>query len=122
MTHSFFSAVINGIPDSFAVEDDEYLTVPDMSLTVQEIISRFTRGTISLDSYDNGLSYTDDRFIDDPSFDNIEDLSDIDNLQDFNSHKLRSVIDGIKSEEATLDKVNIDSNDVNFSKSEESGA
>lgn len=122
MTHSFFSAVINGIPDSFSAVDDEYLTVPDMSLSVQEIISRFTRGTISLDSFDNGLSYTDEKFIDDSSFDNIEDLSDIDTLKHLNTHKLRNIVESHSSAEVTQSTVNIDSNDMNFSKSEESEA
>lgn len=109
MTHSFFSAPYS-LPPSFGVEDDEYLTVPDMSLSVQEILSRFTRGTISLDSYDNGLSYTPEDLLDDSTFDNVDDLSDLNSISQYNTHKLQTTIDALRQSDPAQ---NISKNDVN---------
>lgn len=60
------------------------MTVPDMSLSVKEILQRFRRGTIDIESlkrtYFDG---TDD--IDDDSLDGIEDMVDVFNRkQDLN--------------------------------------
>lgn len=56
------------------------ITVPDMSLSVKEILSRFRRGTIDpLTLYRNSIDTNDD--IDDDTLDDINDLVDIHNLK-----------------------------------------
>lgn len=54
----------------------ESLTVPDMSLSVKDILTRFRRGTLDIESmerhYPDG---TDD--IDDDSLDGLEDIVDV---------------------------------------------
>ena len=56
------------------------ITVPDMSLSVKEILNRFRRGTIDpLTLYRNSIDTNDD--IDDDTLDDINDLVDIHNLK-----------------------------------------
>lgn len=78
MILSFYDAI--GKPrgvESIPIDSD---TVPDMSLSVKEILQRFRRGTVDINSlvrpsYDG----TDD--IDDDTLDGVEDLVDIQNLK-----------------------------------------
>lgn len=60
--------------------DQSTQTVPSMSLTVREILTRFRRGTLDIDALSNRPFYDDEEDIDDDFFDEIEDLSDIHNL------------------------------------------
>ena len=56
------------------------MTVPDMSLSVKEILNRFRRGTIDpLSLYRSSLDTDDD--IDDDTLDDITDIVDIHNLK-----------------------------------------
>lgn len=95
-TYSFFSFVNEAAISPMSVDEDtgevieissirgietpdqEIVTVPDMSLSVREILRRFTSGTIELNSLLNNCSESpsgDD--IDDDRFDGINDLVDI---------------------------------------------
>lgn len=52
------------------------ITVPDMSLSVKDILTRFRRGTVDIESLQRRyLDGTDD--IDDDSLDGIEDMVDV---------------------------------------------
>lgn len=57
--------------------------VPDASLSVQQILERFRRGTLSLDEITNKGFYDDDDYPDvDPTlFDNIDDINDVNELR-----------------------------------------
>lgn len=67
------------IPEA-EINDGISLTVPDMSLSVQEILSRFRRGTLDPDTLYRGGVDTEDDF-DDDYLDNVDDLVDVYNLK-----------------------------------------
>lgn len=77
------------------------LTVPDMSLSVQEILTRFTRGTLSPEEIARNYLYDSDlRIVDldsdlDPDFD---DLTDIDLMRERYNDKLANIMEEIKYE------------------------
>lgn len=57
------------------------ITVPDMSLSVKDILMRFRRGTVDIESLERHyLDGTDD--IDDDSLDGIEDMVDVFNRKE----------------------------------------
>lgn len=55
-------------------------TVPDMSLSVKDILTRFRRGTLDLESINRSYPNTDDDF-DDDIMDGVEDMVDVFNLK-----------------------------------------
>lgn len=67
------------------INDEPSLTVPDQSLTVREILDRFTKGIpVDIGMQDNSLEYDGD----DPSFDDVNpfldpafDLSDLTDME-----------------------------------------
>ncbi len=76
---SFWSAI--GNIDGYSHIPSESETVPDLSLSVKDILMRFRRGLINLEDLDRHLPDSDDD-IEDSSFDGIEDLVDVKQLKD----------------------------------------
>lgn len=67
------------------------MTVPDMSLSVKDILTRFRRGTVDLESLQRHyFDGTDD--IDDDSLDGIEDLVDVFNRKEQLNGKVREIL------------------------------
>lgn len=76
--YSIWSA-IDAIPAGELLPQDSD-TVPDLSLSVKDILTRFRRGTVDLDLLDRHLPDSDDD-IEDDSLDGIEDLVDVQSLK-----------------------------------------
>lgn len=68
--------------------DQSSQTVPDMSLSVKEILNRFRRGTIDLDSLTRRMIDEEDD-IDDDSLDGLHDLVDVMERKEFLNEKIR---------------------------------
>ncbi len=67
------------------------ITVPDMSLSVKDILMRFRRGTVDIDSLQRHyFDGTDD--IDDDSLDGIEDMVDVFNRKEYINGKVREIL------------------------------
>lgn len=67
------------------------ITVPDMSLSVKDILMRFRRGTVDIESLERHyLDGTDD--IDDDSLDGIEDMVDVFNRKEQLHGKVREIL------------------------------
>lgn len=77
--HSFWSAI--GNIEGYSSVPFESDTVPDLSLSVKDILTRFRRGTVSLEELDRNLPDSDDD-IEDSYLDGIEDLVDVKQLKD----------------------------------------
>lgn len=65
-------------------------TVPDQSLSVQEILRRFTSGTL-LPSDMQRPTYYDEGSLDDEDFDDIEDMADVSMMQQFVNEKIEAI-------------------------------
>lgn len=61
------------------VSSSETLTVPDMSFSVKEILTRFTRGTVTPDELYRSGYYDDDPDIDHP-IESPQDLTDYESM------------------------------------------
>lgn len=66
-------SALHAQPSEYEVLDKESLTVPDQSLTVRDIISRFTRGQITIPPVETGDS---DTFDDAHDFGDMVDVAD----------------------------------------------
>lgn len=75
---SFWSAI--GAINGSEVLPQESETVPDLSLSVKDILTRFRRGTVNLEDLDRNYPDSDDD-IEDDSLDGIEDLVDVQQLK-----------------------------------------
>ena len=73
---------------SIEVCSDELISVPDMSLSVKQILERFRRGTLDPESLVRSVIDTEDD-IDDDTFDDIEDLTDVQRLKEETYEKVR---------------------------------
>lgn len=80
----------------------EVVTVPDMSLSVKDILRRFSRGTIDLNSLNRNLPYGNDD-IDDDSLDGVTDVfSHIDNSR-FINDKINRLTSSLESQKVKDD-------------------
>lgn len=68
--------------------DQTCITVPDMSLSVKDILNRFRRGTLDLESLTRHMIDEDDD-IDDDSLDGLHDLVDIATRKEELNEKVR---------------------------------
>lgn len=59
------------------VLDQTEITVPNMSLSVKDIINRFSRGTLDLRDIERSGYYDEEQDIDDTTLDDIDDLVDV---------------------------------------------
>lgn len=75
---SFWSAI--GAINGSEVLPQESETVPDLSLSVKDILTRFRRGTVNLEDLDRNYPDSDDD-IEDDSLDGIDDLVDVQQLK-----------------------------------------
>lgn len=66
-------SALHAQPNEFEALDEKSMTVPDQSLTVRDIITRFTRGQIAIPPVETGESET---FDDAHSFDDMVDVAD----------------------------------------------
>lgn len=66
-------------------------TVPDMSLSVKDILTRFRRGTLDLESINRTYPNTDDDF-DDDVMDGVEDMVDVFNLKNSVNGKVSEIL------------------------------
>lgn len=57
--------------------DQTEITVPNMSLSVKDIINRFSRGTLDLRDIERNGYYDEEQDIDDTTLDDIDDLVDV---------------------------------------------
>lgn len=73
---------------SIEICSDELIAVPDMSLTVQQILERFRKGTVDPESLVRSVIDTEDD-IDDDTFDDIDDLTDVQRLKEETYEKVR---------------------------------
>lgn len=64
--YSFFNSPVS----DFEVTSDEVLTIPDQSLSVRDILHRFTRGQMDIPPIEQG---DDDDIYSDDSFDDLSD-------------------------------------------------
>lgn len=79
------------------INSGEIKTIPDMSLSVKDIIERYRRGTISLDELQRDMYDTDDD-IDDDSLDSMDDISDVYYQTKFNHDTINRAISNLESE------------------------
>lgn len=82
--------------------DSTVITVPNMSLSVKQILDRFTRGTVSIDDLVRRGYYDDENVdLDDDSFDDVDDLSD---LQTIKNNYYDKVSQSVRRDYANFDK------------------
>lgn len=79
------------------INSGEIKTIPDMSLSVKDIIERYRRGTISLDELQRDMYDTDDD-IDDDSLDSIDDISDVYYQTKFNHDTINRAVNSLESQ------------------------
>lgn len=68
--------------------DQTEITVPNMSLSVKDIINRFSRGTLDLRDIERNGYYDDEQDIDDTTLDDIDDLVDVQQKMEFINEKV----------------------------------
>lgn len=73
---------------SIEVCSDELIAVPDMSLSVKQILERFRRGTLDPESLLRPVVDTEDD-LDDDTFDDLDDLVDVQRLKEESYEKVR---------------------------------
>jgi len=104
-TFSFFSFTDSLTPRGTETLDQTLVTIPDMSLSVKDILLRFRRGTLDVSSL---IRRSDDLEldIDDNRFDGIDDISDLDSLRRSVSKNVYETIQRQLLETQTLKQVN----------------
>lgn len=87
---SFWQSIGRDPEDDPSIEvcSDELIAVPDMSLTVQQILERFRKGTVDPQSLVRSVIDTEDD-IDDDTFDDLDDLTDVQRLKEESYEKVR---------------------------------
>lgn len=68
--------------------DQTEITVPNMSLSVKDIINRFSRGTLDLRDIERSGYYDEEQDIDDTTLDDIDDLVDVQQKMEFINEKV----------------------------------
>lgn len=86
---SFWQSIGRDPEDDPSIEvcSDELIAVPDMSLTVQQILERFRKGTVDPQSLLRSVIDTEDD-IDDDTFDDLDDLTDVQRLKEESYEKV----------------------------------
>lgn len=96
------------------VNGGELITVPDMSLSVRDILDRFTRGTIDLSSLNRSYSDSEDEDFDSPELTDFEDPVDVyEAKKQYSSRiaRLNAALDSYKAKNIESGKTDSTSND-----------
>lgn len=81
--------------------DQTVITVPNMSLSVKDIINRFSRGTLDLRDIERSGYYDDDADLDDDTLDEIDDIVDVERIK---RHLNEKVSGCVRSDLADFDE------------------
>lgn len=85
--------------DGFEVLDETSMSVPDMSLSVRQILERFRRGSLDLASLDRSQYEISDDMSD---YSDVEDLVDMVRLRNYNKNEIDRLVNEINSYRGTL--------------------
>lgn len=95
-TYGFFSFLDDSTVRGTEELDQTIHSVPDMSYSVKEILTRFRRGTLDVGSLirqepDINIDLDDDRF------DGLDDITDVERLKMINDGKLQQVVANLRN-------------------------